>query len=65
MLCFIKLTGEHNTKKILLKIYVLWEYIFKTRLGWDEWIQNLSKQIRKGRLVLTLISMTIHHDKID
>ena len=29
MLCFNKLTGEYNTKKILLKIFVLWEYIFK------------------------------------
>ena len=29
MLCFNKLTGEYNNKKILLKIFVLWEYIFK------------------------------------
>ena len=29
MLCFNKLTGEHNAKKILDKIFVLWEYIFK------------------------------------
>ena len=29
MLCFNKLTGEHNTKKILSKMFVLWEYIFK------------------------------------
>ena len=28
MLCFNKLTGEHNTKKILLQIFLLWEYIF-------------------------------------
>ena len=28
MLCFNKLTGEYNAKKILLKIFVLWEYIF-------------------------------------
>ena len=29
MLCFDKLTGEHNNKKTLLKFLVLWEYIFK------------------------------------
>ena len=29
MLCFNKLTGEHNAKKIPKKIFVLWEYIFK------------------------------------
>ena len=28
MLCFNKLTGEHNAKKIQFKNFVLWEYIF-------------------------------------
>ena len=31
MLRFNKLTGEHNAKKRLLKSFVLWEYIFKTK----------------------------------
>ena len=29
MLCFNKLTDEHNAKNIPEKIFVLWEYIFK------------------------------------
>ena len=29
ILCFYKLTGEHNAKQILKKNFVLWEYIFK------------------------------------
>ena len=28
MLCFDKLTGEHNSKNIF-KYFILWEYIFK------------------------------------
>ena len=26
-MCFNKFTGEHNANKILLKMFVLWEYI--------------------------------------
>ena len=29
IMCFNKFTGEHNANKILLKNFVLWEYIFK------------------------------------
>ena len=29
MLCFDKLIGEDNNRKTLLKLFVLWEYIFK------------------------------------
>ena len=32
MLCFNKLTGEYNAKEILLKNFVLWEYIFKLKV---------------------------------
>ena len=28
MLCSDKLTGQHNIEKILLKIFIFWEYIF-------------------------------------
>ena len=39
ILCFNKLNVEHNTEKILLKIFVLWEYILSksgsTFLGTD------------------------------
>ena len=35
MLCFNKLTGEHNTKKILQKIFVLWEYIFNKLFSFE------------------------------
>ena len=31
-MCFNKFTGEHNDNKILLKIFVSWEYIFKEQL---------------------------------
>ena len=32
MLCFNRLTGEYDTKKIFLKNFVLWEYIFNIKL---------------------------------
>ena len=37
ILCFKKLTGEHNTEKILEKNFILWEYTFK-----QKWVQLIS-----------------------
>ena len=51
MLCFIKLTGEHNAKKYFKKIFVLWEYIFKFNFF------NRLFYIRDGILSL----FTLHH----